>query len=412
MNTISTNLSESQDQGPSLSPKQIVLRSGKVKPFYSHHPWVYPKAIDKILGSPKLGDEIDLLCPKGRWLGRGLWDDQSRIRARLYSWNPNENLDRNFWKRRISQAIELRKMLKLLHPNTGCRLICSEGDLISGLTVDRYGNSLVAHISSLPLFHRRDLFCQLLSEILEPDQIYVRLDKEISKEIGTSDHLILWSGTDRETLSIEENGILFQVQIRTGQKTGFFLDQRENRALVSQLSYGKKVLDCFCYTGGFSLSAAKGGATSVLGIDSSTTAIELARTNARINNFHQIDFQKSDCFTKLNELIAKGERFDLIIQDPPKFSHSRDSIQSALNGYRRLYSLGLSLLQDHGLFIVFCCTGNIQESMIEEVLMLAAREAKRDLRILYRLGPTADHPVFLGCPENRYLKGFVCQDMK
>jgi len=389
---------------------RLLLHPRRAKPFYGRHPWVFAGAIAAAEGEPADGAEIDLCSTTGSFVARGLYNSRSNIRARLYSWQEDVPLDRDFFRSRLEAAIRLRHdLLRLDGPGQACRLVFSESDLLSGLTVDRYDRWLVVQFTALGLAQRRELLADLLAELVQPEGIYLRTERGI----GTLEGLELQDGPLRGTVPegpivIEENGLKFLVNLREGQKTGFYLDQRDNRQAVGKLAAGRRVLDAFCYTGGFALHAARSGAKEVVGLDVSEPALALARDNARRNGLDQVSFHSGDVFDKLEELAKAGEKFGLLVLDPPKFARSRSAVDDALRGYRRLQTLALQLLETDGILVTCCCSGLITMDMLEELLALAVKE-KREVQILERHGQAADHPVSVTCLESNYLKCLIAR---
>jgi 23S rRNA (cytosine1962-C5)-methyltransferase len=391
---------------------RVVLLPRRAKPFYARHPWVYPGAIAGVEGEPGDGSVVDLVSHTGNFVTRGIFNGQSKLRVRLYGWSEDAALDRAFFRERIASAIELRRsVLGLCGPDRACRVIFSESDGLSGLTVDRYGSWLVVQFTSLGMAQRQDLIRELLVEQLEPRGIYLRTEKGIGGLEGLElQDGLLWGEEPPEDLTIEDAGLRFRVHLQLGQKTGFFLDQRDNRPAVGRYASGRRVLDAFCYSGGFGLFAARGGATEVIGIDASEPALELARSNAALNGLaDKMSFVKSDVFKHLQELAERGEQFGMVVLDPPKFARSRGAVEEALRGYRRLQTLGLRLLPKNGILVTCCCSGLITQSMLTELLAQLGQDERRDIQLLEQRGQAADHPVALACPETSYLKCLVCR---
>jgi 23S rRNA (cytosine1962-C5)-methyltransferase len=387
---------------------RILLKARRAQPFFARHPWVYAGAIDRSEGNPQDGDEVELISHAGNFVARGLFNSQSKIQVRLYSWQPDQLLDRDFWKQRLQSAIRLREELNLRGLQKGTRLLFSEGDLISGLTIDEYDRFLVLQFTSLGLAHQKQLFVDLLRELIDPKGIYLRTERGIGSMEGlTLEDGLLWGEMPPKDLFIEENGVRFLVNLSEGQKTGYYLDQRDNRLSVSRLAKGKRVLDAFCYTGGFGLQAANQGATSVECVDSSESAIRLAEENAHLNQFSNVTFVQSDVFDHLSLRVNEGTKYDLVMLDPPKFARSRNAIPEAMKGYRRLQSLGIRLLNPGGILVTCCCSGLITIEMLNDLLGQLAAEEKREIQILQRLGQAADHPVSATCLESSYLKCFI-----
>jgi 23S rRNA (cytosine1962-C5)-methyltransferase len=392
-----------------MSAGRVILRPRRARPFYGRHPWVYPGAIAAVAGTPADGAEVDLVSHAGHFVARGLYNSQSKIRVRLYSWSPDVPLDRAFFRDRLEAAIRLRRdILRLDGPGRACRLVFSEGDGLSGLTVDRYDRWLVAQFTSLGLAQRRELFAELLAELTGAEGIYLRTERGIGKLEGLELHDVpLWGQTPSQAVTVEEGGLRFLVNLAEGQKTGFYLDQRDNRRAVAALTTGRRVLDAFCYSGGFGLHAARAGALSVVGVDSSEPALELARANARLNGLENVSFVAADVFDHLAALAEAGERFGVVVLDPPKFARSQDAVEEALRGYRRLQTLGLRLLEPDGVLVTCCCSGLITADMLGDLLAQLAVEERREVQLLERRGQAADHPVAVTCPESYYLKCLI-----
>jgi 23S rRNA (cytosine1962-C5)-methyltransferase len=390
---------------------RVILRARRARPFYGRHPWVFPGAIAEVQGEPADGGVVDVYSHAENFVARGLYNSQSKIRVRLYSWSPDVALDASFFRDRLVTAIRLRTaILNRTGARQACRLVFSEGDYLSGCTIDRYDRWLVVQFTSMGLAQRREMFADLLEDLLRPEGIYLRTERGI----GQMEGLDLADGLLRglvpsEPITIEEDGLRFLVHLTEGQKTGYYLDQRDNRIAVARLGTGRRVLDSFCYTGGFGLHAAKAGASEVIGVDVSEPALALARENARLNGLSAVSYVKADVFTHLDGLEQAGERFGLVVLDPPKFARSQAALEEAMRGYRRLQTLALRLLEPDGVLVVCCCTGLITMNMLEELMAQVAVECRRDVQILERRGQSADHPVAATCPESNYLKCLICR---
>jgi len=388
---------------------KVLLKPKRAQPFYARHPWVYVGAIERIDGSPADGDEVELLSSTGNFIARGLFNSQSKIQVRLFSWDADQSLDRDFFRSRLERAIGLRReLLKLDGPNRGWRVVFSEADYLSGMVVDKYGDWLTLQFTSLALANRREMIADLLQELLTPRGIYLRTEKGIGKLEGLTLHDQLLRGEPPPAdLAIEENGLRFFVNLAEGQKTGYYLDQRDNRLEVARLCEGKRVLDAFCYTAGFGLHAVKAGAKSVACVDASQAAIDLAQRNVTANGLDRLTFTTADVFKNLTERAAAGETFDVLVLDPPKFARNRAALPEAIKGYRRLATLSMKLLSRDGILVFCCCTGLVTMEMLAELLAQVSSEAKRDLQILERRGPAPDHPVSAACLESGYLKCII-----
>ncbi len=389
---------------------RVLLQPKRARPFYGRHPWVFAGAVAAVEGNPPDGAEVDLVSSAGGFVARGLYNSRSKIRVRLYSWSPDSPLDRAFFRDRLASAFRLRETLGLTAPGTACRLVFSEGDGLSGLVIDRYDRWLVFQFTALGLAQRRDLLAELCEELLQPAGIYLRTERGVGQLEGLELHDGPFRGDTPPTdLVIEEHGLRYRVNLAEGQKTGFYLDQRDNRREAGQLARGRRVLDAFCYTGGFALHAARGGAGEVVAVDSSEHALALGRENARLNGLEQVSFHRADVFADLDERARRGERFGLIVLDPPKFARRRNAVEEALRGYRRLQSLALRLLEPEGFLVSCCCSGLIDLAMLEELLAQVSASEKRAVQLLQRRGPAPDHPVAVSCLESHYLKCLIAR---
>jgi len=388
---------------------RIVLLPRRAKPFYARHPWVFPGAIAEIEGEPKDGDAVEVYSHGGAFIAHGLYNSKSRIRVRLYSWEFDKPIDDAFFRQRLQAAILFRRdVLKLTGPGLACRLVFSESDGLTGLTVDQYDQYLVVQFTSLGLVQRKDGIIQALIEMVQPQGIYLRTERGIGEQEGLElQDGLLWGTLPEGPLVISEHDVKFTVNLTEGQKTGFYLDQRDNHQAVARYAAGRRVLDAFSYSGGFGLHAARAGASQVICVDGSEGALELGKQNAELNQLSQVEFVRSDVFKYLEQALQQNEKFDLITLDPPKFARSHSAIETALRGYRRLLALGLQLLNPNGILVLCCCSGVITAAELEEIASQVATEAKRPLQILERHGQPADHPVALSCPETSYLKCII-----
>jgi len=392
----------------SLLP-QIVLKAHKEGTFLARHPWVLEKSIVAPQTPPPDGAEVDLVLPGGRWVARGIYNGRSYIRVRLYSWTPGEALDEAFWRRRLEAALELRRRLGYDDPQGAARLVFSEADGLSGLIVDRYGRHLVVQVTALAMAVRLELLVRLLAELAVPRGIVVRTDRKIAQAeaIPPCDGLAWGEPLDAVT-TLHENGIRYRVELGQGQKTGYYLDQRENRRAAAGYLAGQRVLDMCCYVGGFALAAAKlGPAREVLGIDSSDRALEQARLNARENALDNVRFESGEIFAALESLAAAGERFGGVILDPPRFAGSARSIDQALRAYHRLNRWGVQLLEPGGILVTCSCSGRVTREDFRRMLSGVAQKTRRDLQVIEQRGASPDHPVSVSCPETEYLKCFI-----
>jgi 23S rRNA (cytosine1962-C5)-methyltransferase len=392
----------------STSLPRVILKPRRAQPFFGRHPWVFSGAISRVDGDPAPGAEAVLESDSGEFVAYGLYNPLSNIRVRLYSWEADVGLDETFWSRRLDEAIRFRRgVLRQITANSACRLVFSEADGLSGLVVDRYGDWVSVQLTSLALAARRDLLLSLLNEKLSPAGIWLRTERGMREAEGleAADGLLRGTAPPRP-LMIEEHGISYGIDIVEGQKTGFFIDQRDNRREFARYVQGGRVLDLCCYTGGFSMNAARhGGAREVLAVDVSEAALVAARANAELNGLSPvIRFEKSDAFRALETLRNTGERFNVVVLDPPKLARHARGVGEAMRGYHSLNRLAMEVLAEDGILVTCSCTGHVTREMFESMLADAARSAKKRLQILEIRGAAADHPTSTTCPETDYLK--------
>jgi 23S rRNA (cytosine1962-C5)-methyltransferase len=390
---------------------RVTLKARRSRPFFARHPWVFAGSVERIDGEPAAGDQVEVYSHEGKPIASGLFNPQSAIRIRLYGWPPGP-LDEAFWIDRLDAALRLRsKILKLEAQQAAYRLVFSEADGLSGLTVDRYDRWLVAQITSLALFLKRDLLLPYLAKQTAAAGVLLRTERGIAEQEG----LILEDGpaygsTPSEPIEIIENGLRFFVDLNTGQKTGFYLDQRENRRAVAAHCAGRRVLDLFCYTGGFSLYALKHGtAASALGIDVSSNAIALAHRNAQLNGLASAAFETGDVFERLEALRAHGEQFGVVVCDPPKFARQQKALDEAVKGYLRLNRAALEVLEPDGILVTCSCSSHMDRALFAGLLGEVAEASGRPIQILEQRGQAPDHPVSASCLETEYLKCFICR---
>ena len=396
---------------------EVVVRNRRAQPFFGRHPWVFVGAVDRVNGMKTEdvppGSIAKLVNSDGRFIAWGLFNPISRIVARLYSWQPDQPLDAAFWQAKIHQAVESRRaMFDLNSPGTGCRLIFSEADGLSGLTVDFYGGYLLVQFTSLALFLHRDAILTALQTEVNPKGIWLRTEKGMREAEGLDVIDGLLSGQEPpRPLFIDELGVTYGVDVQQGQKTGCYLDQRDNRQAASRYLKGASVLDAFCFSGGFGITAIKlGGAASVLGIDSSESALVMAKANAELNGVaDRCQWQRDDVRPALEAMAAEGRLFDAVILDPPRMARTRGGLDRAITGYVRLNQLGLQVLKPGGILVTCSCSGLLSRDEFQEMLAEVARQTGRDIQILENRGQPADHPVRVTCLETEYLKVFICR---
>jgi 23S rRNA (cytosine1962-C5)-methyltransferase len=396
--------------------KSLLLKPGRDRSVLFHHPWVFSGAIAQIQGKPEPGETVAIRAPQGNFLAYGAYSPVSKIAARIWSWDEAETIDADFLRRRLQAALDLRRALVPAGETDALRLVHAESDGLPGLVVDRYADWLVVQFLSAGVEYWRDVLIDLLVELTGIQQIYERSDVEVRGLEGLPQR----EGPLRGEIEpgprvIEENGLSFLVDPARGQKTGFYIDQRRNRARVGQLAAGRDVLNCFCYTGAFSVYALANGARSVLSIDSSAEALITARENVQRNQLDgpHVGWLEADVFQALRAFRDQAEldpqqRYDLIILDPPKFAPTAAQAERAARGYKDINLLAFKLLRPGGLLFTFSCSGGISAELFQKIVTGAALDAGVEAEIVQHLTQGVDHPVALNFPEGAYLKGFVC----
>lgn len=391
----------------------LTLKPGREKPVLNRHPWVFSGAIHHSDGRFQPGDLVTVLAKDGRFLATAYANPHSQIRARILSWDANEPIDDAFWQRRLRRAIAARQSLDLSQ-TTAFRLINAEADGLPGLIVDQYGEFLVMQCLTLGIDRRKTLLAEMLAAELQPAGILERSDASVRAKEGLPEASgLLWGAPPPNRLLIQENGHTFAVDLTGGHKTGFYLDQRTNRALVCTPHYvaGKEILNVFAYTGGFAVYAAAHGAGPITNIDSSMDVLEMAEENVlRLGLERPSDeYLLGDAFMILRDFRDNGRQFDMVILDPPKFAHSQRDIERAARGYKDLNWLALRLLRPGGLLATFSCSGLVSADLFQKIIFSAAVDAGRDVQILQPLSQAPDHPILLSFPESAYLKGLLCR---
>ena len=397
----------------------VTLKPSKEKSLLRRHPWVYANAIDRVDGKPAAGATVLVRAHDGRFLARAAYSPHSQIRARVWSFDETEPIDHAFFKRRVQRALAHRQ--GFVRDTGAVRLVFGEADGLPGLIVDHYVEDAQDGAG------RGQLVCQFMAAGVEAwkeaivaalvgatgcPNVYERSDVSIREKEGLEQTTGVLSGEPPPaTLITRENGVRYHVDVRAGHKTGFYIDQRDNRALVQAYAAGRDVLNCFCYTGGFSLAALGGGAARVVSIDSSGEALALARANVEANGFdaERAQWLDADAFRTLRSLVDAGDRFDLVVLDPPKFAPAREHVDRAARAYKDINLSGFRLLRPGGLLFTYSCSGAIDAELFQKIVAGAAADARVDARILKRLGAGLDHPLLAAFPEGEYLKGLLLQ---
>lgn len=393
---------------------RLFLAKGREKSLLRRHPWVFSGAVQRVEGKAHSGETIDILDSQGKWLARGAYSPESQIRARVWTFQPDEEINIDFFIRRLQQAQSWRDWVAQRDGLDGYRLIAGESDGLPGITIDRFQNFLVLQLLSAGAEYQRPALLYALQHCYPECSIYDRSDVAVRKKEG----LPLAQGPvlgdlPPELLPITEHGMKLLVDIQQGHKTGFYLDQRDSRLAARNYSAGRRVLNCFSYTGAFAVSALMGGCAQVISVDTSQAALDIARQNVELNklDLNKAEFVRDDVFQLLRNYRTQGEKFDLIIMDPPKFVENKNQLASACRGYKDINMLALQLLNPGGILLSFSCSGLMPTDLFQKILADAAVDAGRDVQFIEQFRQAADHPVIATYPEGLYLKGFACRVM-
>lgn len=390
-------------------PPRIILRKGRGQRQQAGHPWVYEGEIAAVKGRPSDGGVVDCMSWNGTFLGRGFYNSRSKIRLRMMTRNQGDTLDHGFLQKRLAWALQRRQQR---YPQaTSLRLVHAEGDLLPGLTVDRYGDALVVQCAALGMDQRQDEIADMLKTLTGIEHIYFRNDLSVRRNDGLSLESHFWGEPFPTARQIEVGGLTFDIDLIEGHKTGFYLDQADNHVALRQyVPAGGAVLDAFCYTGAFALQAAAAGAATVLGIDSSEAVLALAQGNAKHNALSErCRFQAGNVFDQLRQLAQDGAQYDLAILDPPSFTRNRDAVAKALAGYKEINLRALKLLKPGGILVTFTCSYYVDRQHFEAMLQQAAGDARRQLIVRQRFSQAGHHPEVLSIPETAYLKGVAVE---
>jgi len=391
---------------------EVVLKKGKEKAVLHRHPWVFSGAIEKVKGKPANGDVVKLVDAKGAFMAYGFYNDQSRVALRLLEWDETVEIDEQWFRNKVAVAVQSRSEVLVDGVNNTCRLIFSESDYMPGLIVDKYANHLAVQVLTSGIEKMMPCIIDELNSILKPESIFDKSDATSRGHEGLQTQNIVLAGTHPpDRVEVIENGIKYNINIAEGQKSGFYCDQRDNRKIVAAHAKGKKVLDCFSYTGGFTLNALQNQAAAVMSVDSSALAVETLKENVLLNGFDadKVTTITSDVNKQLRKLREDGELFDIVILDPPKYAPSRSALDKASRAYKDLNRLGMLLLNNGGLLATYSCSGAMNMETFKQVLAWAALDAGKQVQFINQLCQPEDHPVRSSFPEGEYLKGLLCR---
>lgn len=391
---------------------QIRLKSGRERSILRRHPWIFSGALEEVVGEPGIGETVEIFSHDNEWLARAAYSPNSQIRARIWTWDPDELIDVDFIRHRLDRSIGARHHLARNLGVTAYREVHAESDGLPGVILDRYNDMCVLQLLSAGAEQWREAIVAYLKQRENCAGIFERSDVDVRQLEGLPSRKSYLSGEEpSKPLIISEYELRYKVDIHHGQKTGFYLDQRENRRFIRDWIQGGEVLDCFAYTGGFTVSALAAGADYILSIDTSASALELASENVRLNNLSldRCEWIESDVFHELRKLRDQGRTFDAIILDPPRFARSTSHVQRASRGYKDINLLAFKLLRPGGLLFTYSCSGAVDMGLFQKIVAGAALDAGVEAAVVAWLGQPSDHPVSLNFPEGRYLKGLVCR---
>lgn len=390
----------------------IYLQPGREKSLKRKHPWVFSKAIKKVKGKPGLGDTVKIYDNNGQFLAVAAYSPQSQIRARVWSFNEQDEINQAFFEERLRRAYSAREQVISEGGLTGFRLTAAESDLLPGITIDKFANTLVCQLLSAGAERHKGEIIAALMTIFPECSIYERSDVDVRTKEGLEPIKgALWGEPPTQPVIIEENGLKLEVDILEGHKTGFYLDQRDSRAALERFVKDKTVLNCFSYTGTFSLYALRGGCQHVTNVDVSQPALDTAKRNVEHNklDMSKVDFVKQDVFKLLRQYRDDGVLFDTIVMDPPKFADNKAQLTGACRGYKDINMIAMQILKPGGTLLTFSCSGLMEQNLFQKVVADAALDAGKDLLIMERLNQAADHPIAGSFPEGFYLKGLICK---
>ena len=389
---------------------KLILKPGREKSLLRRHPWIFSGAIARVEGKPQGGDSVPVHAAQGEFLAWAAYNPASQISARIWSWDQKEIIDTAFFERRIRTAVAARTHPGI--PAESCRLVYGEADGLPGLIADRYGDTVVVQLASVGAERWRDAIADALLHVTGAARVYERSDLDVRELEGLPPRVGVLRGDEPpESIEIKEHNVRFLVDVRHGHKTGFYLDQRTSRHIVGKLARGKEMLNCFCYTGGFSLHALAEGVAHVTSIDSSGDALAWGQRQAELNGFEaaRATWLEADVFKELRTLRDQGKSYDVIVLDPPKFAPTAAHAEKAARGYKDINLLAFKLLRPGGLLATFSCSGGINDDLFQKIVAGAALDAGVEAQILRRFTQAPDHPVLLSFPESAYLNGLLCR---
>ncbi len=388
---------------------RLVLKPGREKSLRHRHPWVFSGAVESVEGNPASGDTVSIVARDGAFLAKAAYCPDSQIRARVWSFDAKDEIDAPFLRQKLQASIDRRAAPR--QDSDAMRLVHGESDGLPGLVVDRYAGTLVVQILSAGAERWRSFWGPALTELTGAAAVYERSDVEVRHLEGLAPRTGPLVGEVQANVRINEDGIAYEVDLVNGQKTGFYLDQRDNRALAGALAEGVEALNAFCYTGGFSLSALKGGARRVISIDTSDEALALAQRNVQLNGLEaeKAEWMAADVFAQLRRFRDQGRKFGLIVLDPPKFAPTEKHVPNAARAYKDINLWAMKLLAPGGHLLTFSCSGAVSPDLFQKIVAGAAADARADLQIRRHLGAALDHPVSIHFPEGEYLKGLWLQ---
>ncbi len=388
----------------------VILKKGKEKAAIQRHPWMFSGAIDKVKGSPVNGEVVMVRAADKEFLAYGYYNAQSRVAVRLLEWDESKTINKEWYHLKLKNAIAARKHVLQDQQTNTCRLVFSEADFLPGLIVDQYADFLSLQVLSSGMDNIKQDIIDILIEELNPKGIFDKSDANArtheNLEVAQG---LLWGEMPPEFIEVKENGIRYHINIAEGQKSGFYCDQRDNRRLLADYAAGKNVLDCFSYSGGFSLNSLNQGASHVTSVDSSALALETLKHNLTLNGYdaaQQTSIQ-SDVNKQLRIFKEDGKKFDIIVLDPPKYAPSRSALDRAARAYKDLNRLAMHLLESGGLLATFSCSGAVDIDTFKQIIAWAALDAGKEVQILKQFSQPEDHPVRISFSEGEYLKGLL-----